>query len=271
MSAYRYYALENARYNKEHTTLLSRTDMAEMTDALCDHFGRPRLPVLFSDGRDLSGAKTYRVRSHETSWFNEGATKEQIQRRRDVNARLRAQGSRPMPALCERAICYGIRMMNALTVAHEVAHYLHFMEYRDLVAEWEKSPETTETAVKTGALTITTTGRGPRPTIKRAHGPEHAAWVARCVEVIASKRAAKIAQAAAQTTFQTTFTKIAGEIFEVAKDPIKAFYDSLPERLTCPCCNATLPKMNFGVRVMKRDADNNPTVIRRQSYCRACR
>lgn len=270
MSAYRYYAQENARFPQMEATGLSRTEMNDLTNALCDHFGRKRLLVLFSDGRDLSGVKKYRVRSHGTSWFHEGATQEAQRRRRAVNAMLRAQGSRTMPVLRDRSFCYGIRMMNALTVAHEVAHYLHFMEYQDLVAEWEKSPETTETVVE-GRITIKSIGRKPKPVIKVWHGAEHAMWVARCVDFIAKAREAKATEVAAQTTLEVTFTKVAGEIFEVAKDPIKAFYDSLPERLTCPCCNATLPKMNFGVRVMKRDANNNPTVIRRQSYCRACR
>jgi hypothetical protein len=58
---------------------------------------------------------------------------------------------------------------------------------------------------------------------------------------------------------------------EVKADPVAAFYKTLPDFLTCPHCNGTKPKSDFGVRVMKKDAEGNPAVIRRQSWCRGCR
>lgn len=57
----------------------------------------------------------------------------------------------------------------------------------------------------------------------------------------------------------------------LSKKMVQDFFDSLPERLTCASCTATLPKMNFGVRVMKRDANGLPAKMRSQSYCKACR
>ena len=45
----------------------------------------------------------------------------------------------------------------------------------------------------------------------------------------------------------------------------------LPSRLACPKCGKTRPKEMFGLRVMKRDVRGIPVVIRRQSYCAACR
>ena len=52
---------------------------------------------------------------------------------------------------------------------------------------------------------------------------------------------------------------------------IAAAMRDLPNRLKCPKCGRRRSKMMFGLRVMKRDANGVPLVIRRQSYCGSCR
>lgn len=50
-----------------------------------------------------------------------------------------------------------------------------------------------------------------------------------------------------------------------------AAYNALPAELTCPCCQATKSKAEFGVRVVKKDEAGNPLKAVRQSRCRSCR
>lgn len=56
-----------------------------------------------------------------------------------------------------------------------------------------------------------------------------------------------------------------------AKARVAAAMRDLPARATCPKCGRSRKKEMFGVRVMKRDAQGVPLVVRRQSYCRECR
>lgn len=227
MAAYKYYARERARHSEALAIKFTREQMIEMSDALSRHFNRAPLPVYFSDTpkQDPSTATNLGSMSRTTAF--------RLWRHRRLYSKTNWSWFNPAGFLS-----YGTGMFNLLTVAHEVAHYLHDQECKSQ-------------------------NRKVVP-----HGKEHAMWVDRCVAAL--KTMVPAVQPAVET-LSVAFTKVAGEIVEIAKDPIKAFYDSLPERLTCPCCNATLPKMNFGVRVMKRDANNIPTVIRRQSYCRTCR
>lgn len=223
MPAYKYYAREVVRHAEAKAAKVTRHQMVELTEALCFEFNQRALPVYFSDRLDSVG-----LPMKPASAFHDAALSQRIFKKANWSWFSHAG-----------FFSYGVAMFDVLTVAHEVAHYLHRQECK----------------------------RENRKYVP--HGKEHAMWVDRCVAFL--KRACPEIFTPKTETLQVAFTKVAGEIVEVAKDPIKAFYDSLPERLTCPCCNATLPKMNFGVRVMKRDADNNPTAIRRQSYCRACR
>lgn len=261
MTAYKYYAAERARYADLQQAHLGRQKTVDLVNSLCDYFGRPRLPILFSDGYDVTGTrKVSRKRRNNWSFFSTGASEAAKKVRAERNAMRRSNGLRALSPLKERCFSFGNTMLQARTAAHEVAHYLHFMEYEDLGAKWRPG---------TGSL---------KPRITQWHGSEHEAWMARCVEATVKlgygPKPTVVVKPHAEVpvvNFTVTFTKVEGEIVETPKDPVAAFFDSLPPLLTCPCCNATLPKMNFGVRVMKRDANNVPTVIRRQSYCRACR
>ena len=57
----------------------------------------------------------------------------------------------------------------------------------------------------------------------------------------------------------------------VILSPVETFFRSLPDYLDCPHCGKTLLKVEFGVRVMKRDEADNPIKMAPQSYCRSCR
>lgn len=237
MAAYKYYAAENARHFVAKAAKITRTQVVELANKMSEHFGRKPLPVYFSDYMDVTGTQPAQPPQSKRFKYDHR------QGKYITVFRNTRKFQKPDWSWFSHNgfLSFGVRMFDVLTVAHEVSHYLHFEECQ------------------------------ARETKYVPHGKDHAAWVDRCVEWAKSTFPEFFAPELRKETFSFTFKKVDGEIFEVAKDPIKAFYDSLPERLTCPCCNATLPKMNFGVRVMKRDADNNPTVIRRQSYCRACR
>ncbi len=66
--------------------------------------------------------------------------------------------------------------------------------------------------------------------------------------------------------------RMAAEPALVTVDPVVAAFLALPAILRCPKCNTDKPKIEFGVRVMSRDAVTKlPIKIARQSYCRSCR
>ncbi len=54
----------------------------------------------------------------------------------------------------------------------------------------------------------------------------------------------------------------------------KRFFNALPQRLTCPCCEQNRKKDAFGVRLVnKADVEENDAkpVFYRQSQCNTCR
>lgn len=149
----------------------------------------------------------------------------------------------------EPEIVYHPTMLTPLTVAHEVGHYID------------------DVRCKTAKIRRV-----------RFHSAKHRRITDESVEVLKLHK-----------LFSPLFTdKVArdsaaldavlkhGVDFEVDVNTAKAqlvneFYAKLPEKLTCPCCQAHIPKQNFGVRIMKTDAAGVPTIIRRQSYCKSCR
>lgn len=52
---------------------------------------------------------------------------------------------------------------------------------------------------------------------------------------------------------------------------VEKFFDELPDMLDCKKCQAVLPKVDIGIRVMKRNKDGSPKYVSRQSYCKKCR
>jgi hypothetical protein len=54
----------------------------------------------------------------------------------------------------------------------------------------------------------------------------------------------------------------------------KRFFQSLPQRLPCPCCGQSRKKEAFGVRLMNRievEKKDAKPVFNRQSHCNTCR
>lgn len=133
-------------------------------------------------------------------------------------------------------------MLTPATIAHEVAHYVDHIR----------------------AL------RAHR-SLKRWHHAGHASITANGINFLKTSRADIYTQRAQETMLTKTLNTIGINIAQTADQIVEKFYEGLPAKLACPCCKAHLPKMNFGVRVMQRDATGLPTVIRRQSYCKACR
>lgn len=130
-------------------------------------------------------------------------------------------------------IVYHPEMLNPLLVAHEVGHYVDHMQ----------------------CLKI-------KKTRRMAHTPRHAAITDEAVALL-------------KDTYRALFTGPTS-VAETPKahsggDVVQRFFESLPQKLTCPCCKFYGHKMNFGVRVMKKNAKGMPVVLRRQSYCKACR
>ena len=141
-------------------------------------------------------------------------------------------------------IVYHPTMLSVLTVAHEVAHYVDDVRAKQAKIrriKWHSAAHRSLTDQGVGALK-----RDPR-----------------FAPLFANPGAVPVKKVDPQPC-ET-------EVATVSANKINEFYASLPEKLTCPCCNAHIPKRNFGVRVMKRDENGVPVVIRRQSYCKACR
>lgn len=148
-------------------------------------------------------------------------------------------------------IVYHPTMLTPLTVAHEVAHYVDDVRSKQAKVRrvrWHSAVHRALTDQGVAAIKA-------HPSFERLFDNGILGMLARDTVAVESAMAhgddAEVATASAQA--------------------VNKFYDSLPEKLTCPCCNAHIPKRNFGVRVMKRDTLGVPVIIRRQSYCKACR
>lgn len=115
----KYYRVERLRQAEASLSLLTREEMVEATKLLCEEYGLPQLPVHFSDtpppGRvskmdgDMAALVLTRVR----------------------------RGKRVTGVKAEY-IWYGLGMMTALAVAHEVAHYVRLVETAADIARGHK-------------------------------------------------------------------------------------------------------------------------------------
>ena len=148
-------------------------------------------------------------------------------------------------------IVYHPTMLTPLTVAHEVAHYIDDVRSKQAKVRRVRFHSAAHRALTDQGVEAIKT----HPDFKQLFATDHKGDIARDIAALES-------------------VLVHGDSTEVATASALAvtkFYDSLPEKLTCPCCEAHIPKKNFGVRVMKRDALGVPVIIRRQSYCKACR
>lgn len=211
MAFLQYYARENARHADTRNLKVDFAAAMEMTKALCQHFKVPVIPTkLFVKG----GAGFKRMRQVK-SWY--------------------------APAKGE--IVYHPAMLNPLTVAHEVAHYVDHMRCR-----------------------------AAKRSQGRVHCVRHRLITDTAVNFLKMSFKGLFTNPMKQDAMALKSLMTHGVDFMQSADQLIAnFYQGLPEKLTCPCCSAHLPKMNFGVRVMKKDALGLPLIIRRQSYCKACR
>lgn len=151
----------------------------------------------------------------------------------------------------EAQIVYHPTMLTPLTVAHEVAHYVDDVrakQARVRRVRWHSAAHRALTDQGVAAL--------------KAHPRFGTLFDSGILGMLARDSAAiEMVMAHGNDMEATT----------ASAQAVNKFYDSLPEKLTCPCCHAHIPKRNFGVRVMKRDSLGIPVIIRRQSYCKACR
>ena len=235
MAYLKYYRMESLRHATANGMVTTFENVKEMSSRLFQFFDLMPISVTLMDKNSKRFSRVKKTKS----WYS-------------------SRG--------DREIVFHPSMLSVLTVAHEVSHYAHDVDRRKRFfaarAEADKA------------------GRTFRWKKEKWHGPEHRklvdlavaelmknpppAWnppVASQEEVFQALSASLVAQIPTGVTL--------GETTPI--DPVKAFFATLPDLLTCPCCSATLPKMNFGVRVMKRGTDGQPLVMRRQSYCRSCR
>jgi len=246
MAYLKYYADENRRHKTAESIKLSFDACADLTAWLCKHFGLETNKVTLLDKNTKRFSRVKKTKS----WYSSGTNE----------------------------IVYHPSMLNPLTVVHEVAHYAHNVDrkkrYTEIRAKWELTKEYTDFA---GRLRIR-----PFPMRKEKwHGPEHRAFVEKGIAAV--KALPALQRYFAETPEgELARTDLAfQEVLRNGLDPVAAprndgdvvakFFEALPEKLTCPCCKAHIPKQNFGVRVMKRDANGVPVKMRAQSYCKACR
>ena len=211
----KYYARENTRHAVAEKVKADFATVVEMSKALFKHFRVPAIPVQLMDKK----IKEFRRQRKAKSWYQPGGF------------------------IRKAKIVYHPTMLSALTVAHEVAHYVD--DVRKKQAKVRRV---------------------------RWHSADHRRLTDQGVLALQEKFAPMFQPGyVALTPTPGLPVEVEVSVATLIAQKINQFYATLAEKLTCPCCNATIPKMNFGVRVMKRDAAGIPLVIRRQSYCKACR
>jgi len=255
MAYLKYYADENRRHKVAESIKLSFTTCAALTAWLCRHFGLEVIPVTLLDKKSKRFSRVKKTKS----WYSSG--------------RIQADSSRN-----GQEIVYHPTMLNPLTVAHEVAHYVHDMDrkkrYTEIRAKWEATKEYTDFA---GRLRIR-----PFPMRKEKwHGPEHRAFVEKGIDALKtlSSLQAYFAETPegemARESLKLEHVLTVGVPSTDGKPKnwnyLVAFLNTLERYRVCPKCKETCHVYNFGARVMKRNAEGIPTIIRRQSYCKACR
>lgn len=223
MAYLKYYRLENERHAEVVAQNVSFDRAVEMARALFVHFKVKEIPVELLDHR----LKKFSRQRAEHSYFMPWTPKQ------------------------ESHIVLHPSMLNPLTVAHEVAHYVHY-----LAMEKDKANHRRLDA-KCGRYT---------PYVKENwHGPRHKAFTNAGVTFLKEKFPARANTLSGLFEIFDSLMGIGKPTTE--KDP----YDTMPPRAICPCCKVDLPVRRFGLRVMKRNADGTAAVVRRQSYCRGCR
>ena len=235
MAYLKYYADENLRHRVAESIKLSFKACEDLTKWLCRYFNLEPGKVSLVDRKNKRFSRIKKV----SSWYSAGTNE----------------------------IVYHPSMLTPLTVAHEVAHYAHTMDRRRRYKEARAAADAA--------------GKYFRFRKERWHGPEHRQFVERGVAAL------KTLPSLQKYFAETPEGEMAREELRLQQvlrdglDPIakprndgalvQAFYETLPENLTCPCCKFHGHKMNFGVRVIKRDANGVPVKMRPQSYCKACR
>lgn len=225
MAYLKYYADENQRHKDVVNRELSFSLCREMAMALFGFFQVPMIPVEIIDRTKKRFQRVRRVRS----WY---------QPRNAIRG-------------LERHIVLHPSMLNPLTVAHEVAHYIHDID------KTRRREEHKLQDAKRGTYT-----RLPK---EKWHGRHHRIYTDRGVAFLKQKYAERLAPVVSHTV------KVDTASGTMQADLVAKFFAELPEWLHCPKCGFHQTKGNFGVRVMKRDAQGKPIVLRRQSYCKGCR
>jgi len=256
MSGYlKYYQVENQRHALVESVKLDFEAIKRLNRVLFTHFGVEPITVTLLDQNTKRFSRVKKTKS----WYSSHGTKELV---------------------------YHPSMLTPLTVAHEVAHYLHDLDrrkrYTEARAKWEAARREADANGRPFSY------RFPMKN-EKWHGPEHRRFVDEGVEVLkkalpqyfAETPEAEVARDELKlqellrtgTPAPVTTSVLVSTLVHTpdSKDVVQKFFETLPEKLTCPCCKAHIPKQNFGVRVMKRDANGVPTKMRAQSWCRACR
>lgn len=141
-----------------------------------------------------------------------------------------------------------LNMLNYLTVAHEFAHYIHHHEFKTRrdTARAKKQPYRRE----------------------RWHGPEHREITDAAIAYLEKLGRVKGVEAVKAVVDELLTPAAVADAIDVAR---RQFMATLPGSAECPKCKHTLRQDDFGVRVMKKDANGLPLRLSRQSYCKACR
>lgn len=246
----KYYREENKRHSTANSMRLTFDQALAMSTWLMAKLGLPQIPVTLLDRQDKRFGRVRKVKS----WYQPVGKK--VVRGRLVD-------------LAQEIVLHP-DMLSPLTVVHEVAHYADDMERRPRLE-----------AINAEYMQIKS---------ENWHGPKHEALVNKGIDLVKTfphvaehyettervKNALVplIDEEARLTVIRAAAEKLKNQILAEVKsnkDPVVAFFNSLPSHLHCPCCQKDVAKDLVGVRVMKRDANGLPVSIRRQSHCKACR
>lgn len=242
----KYYADENAKYRALRDTKLTDEEALKAYAKLFRHFGVPPIRIEFKNkGRNAHYNPFYKRIRLIRSW------------------------------------------MNWKTLAHEFAHYLDDVKRNDEIAKLKSQLRPWSANMSDADKEYNRWNATKRAKIENAHwhGRRHEKLMARVIAYIEKKgwntgslkpmKTIVVEPVLHQVLGITTPSPVqppAGPWNPFAADDARAaFYESLDESFTCPKCHIEKHKAEFGVRVMKKDADGKPLKISRQSYCRQCR
>lgn len=216
--ALKYYTDEAKRHPTASSVKLTQEQCMKLAGKICASYGVTTVPMQFFTARSGRGA---------WSWFR-------YQRRI-------ATGQ------WETLVSINSKMMNILTVVHEVAHYIHFTQWMPKYEEFRAA------------------GKRDQWSKPRAHGQVHKAIVDAEMEKLYTDGTVPRPVVEAPVAVEVAPTPVVAAPVST-QTPGELWWAALATDQCCSRCNKSKHKDQFGMRVVVPGVK-----FARQSYCSTCR